>query len=84
MQQQATRSAAFADRSISVGFGAPSAKEQFAGVLDHDDLTIGNPQGRPRSRVARHLCNTYLFIAQKTREPNLLGSAPCKASNAGA
>jgi hypothetical protein len=82
MQQQATRSAAFADRSIPVGFGTPSAKDQFAGVLNHDNLTTGNPHRRPRSHVARHLGDTYLFVAQKTSEPHLLGSVPCKASNA--
>src|SRR6266481_61876 len=82
MQQQATCSATFADRSIPVGFGTPSAKDKFAGVLNHDDLTTGNPYGRPRSRVARHLCDTYPVVAQKTREPNLPCSVPCEASDA--
>ena len=82
MQQQATGSATFTDRSIPIGFGTPSAKDQFAGVLNHDDLTTGNPRGRPRSRMARHLCDTYPVIAQKTREPNLPRPVPCKASDA--
>src|SRR5580704_11946694 len=84
MQQQATRSPAFADRSIPIVSRTPSAKEQFAGVLNHDDLSTGNPLRRPGSCVVCHFCDTYLFIAQKPPEPNLLGSAPCKTSNAAA
>jgi len=37
---------------------------------------------RARSRMARHLCDVYPFIAQKTREPDLLRPAPGQASNA--
>ena len=82
MQQQATRSPAFADRSIPIVSRTPSAKEQFAGVLNHDDLSTGNPLRRPGSCVVCHFCDTYLFIAQKTREPDLPSPAPCKASDA--
>ena len=42
MQQQPTCSTAFADRPISIGFRTPPAKDQFAGILDHDDLATGN------------------------------------------
>jgi hypothetical protein len=81
MQQQPTDSAALANRSISIVSRTPSAKRQFAGVLNHDDLTTGNTRRRARSRVARHFCDTYPFIAQKTREPNLLRPVPGKASD---
>ena len=83
MQQQATCPAAFADRSIPIGFCSPSAKDQFAGVLDNDDLSTDDTLGRPRSRMARHLRNTYPLVAQKTREPNLPCSVPGKPPNAG-
>src|SRR3984893_1833497 len=84
MQQQPTYSAALTNRSIPIVSRTPSAKCQFTGILNHNDLATDYTRRRARSRMARHLCNTYPFIAQKTREPNLLGPVPCKASNAGA
>ena len=82
MQKQAACSTAFADRSIPVGFGTPAAKDQFAGVLNDDDLSTGNPCRRARSRMARHLGDTHPFIAQKARKTHLLRSVPRKATNA--
>ena len=82
MQQQATCSAAFADWSLPIGFCSPAAKDQFAGVLNDDDLSTGDTLGRPRSRMARHLRDTYLLVAQKTREPNLPCPVPGKPPNA--
>src|ERR1700688_703185 len=84
MQQQPTYSAALANRSIPIVSRTPSAKCQLAAILKHDDVATRYTRRPARRRLARHLCNTYPFIAQKTREPNLLGPVPCKASNAGA
>jgi hypothetical protein len=81
MQQQPSCSATFADWSISVGLCAPPAKEQLAGILNHDDLAASNTSRRARSRMARHLSDTYPFVAQKARELNLPRSAPRKPSN---
>ena len=82
MQQQPSGSTTFADRSISVGLCAPPAKEQLAGILNHDDLAASNTVRRARSRMARHLSDTYSFVAQEARELNLPRSAPRKPSNA--
>src|SRR5580700_3812254 len=78
MQQQPTYSAALADRSITIVPRPPPTKRQFAGVLNHDDLAITNMRRRAPGRMARHLGDTYPLIAQKAREPNLLGAVPCK------
>ena len=82
MQQQPSCSATLTDRSISVGLCAPPAKKQLAGILNHDDLAAGNTIRCARGRMARHLSDTYSFIAQKSRELNLPGPVPRKASNA--
>lgn len=81
MQQQSTCSATLADRSISVGLCAPPAKEQFAGILNDDDLSTGSTIRRARSRMARHLGDTYPFVAQKARELNFPRSVTSKTSN---
>ena len=82
MQQQPSGSATFADRSISIGLCAPPTKEQLAGILNHDHLAASNTIRRARSRMARHLSDTYSFVAQKARELNLPRPAPRKPSNA--
>ena len=65
-----------------LAFCSPSAKDQFAGVLDNDDLSADDTLGRPRSRMARHLRNACPHVAQH-REPNLPCSVPGKQPNAG-
>ena len=65
MQQQATRSPTFADRSIPVGSGTSPTKEQFAGVLNHDDLSTGNPlppQSDPLARALDRLWSRGLTV----------------------
>src|SRR6185437_5730818 len=84
MQQQAARSTTFTDRPISIGFCAPPAKEQLAGVLNHDDLAASNTLRRAAYRMASHLRYTYSFIAQKAGELNLPCPVSSKAPNAAA
>src|SRR4051812_24987196 len=81
MQQQPSCSTTLADRSISVGLCAPPAKEQLAGILNHDDLAPSNTIRRAPSRMARHFSDTYPFVTQKARELNFPRSAPRKPSN---
>src|SRR5438105_13798930 len=82
MQQQPTYSAALADRSITIVPRPPPTKCQFASVLNHDDITIANMRPRALGRMARHLGDAYPVIAQKAREPHLLGSIACKTPDA--
>src|ERR1700754_3168935 len=81
MQQQAAGSAAFADRSISMGLRTTATQDQFTGVLNNDDVATANTLSRPRGRMARHLRNAHPPVAQKTREPDLVRSLPGKTSN---
>src|SRR3974390_1150874 len=82
MQQQSSCSATFADRSIAIGFGTPTANKQLAGVLNHDDLTAGNTVCRACRRMGRHFGDAYLLVTQQARKLHLACSIASKPSNA--
>src|ERR1700684_2721500 len=67
MQQQATCSATFADRSIPVGFGTPSAKDQFAGVLNHDDLATSKTRTAVREAAWLAISATLTLSLRRKR-----------------
>ena len=84
MQKQAAQPAALANRPITIVASPPPSHCQFAGVLDHNDVTPCNPRCSAFHRMANHLCGGHALIAQETREPHFLGALTGQSSDAGA